>query len=184
MIVLIQPSDFEIGIYSIPNAVSVNAGEGVNAELQEFINESTQDLLLSALGKTQFAEFDAITSIGIADQKWQDFVDGKGTYKGIKSVLKPYIYSGWLAHDNVKYTSAGGSKSSTRGSNVASLVSKHVDAYNKFVDRYHGGDIVRYWSYNRMIASNRDSLYQFMSENDISVDDFIPFEYINRYGLC
>lgn len=182
MIALIAPSDFASGKYRIPNAVSLNAGEGINADLQDVLNSSVYDLLMECLGPDQYAELDAVSDINLADQKWQDFVTGKGTYKGIKEVLLPYVFCNWLQYDNVTHSTVGGSKPQTVGAATASLAGKYVRSWNEFVDLYQS-DHPAFYPAHAEVGSHADSLYEFMTKEPFDVTYFRFYNYENRFGL-
>lgn len=182
MITLVTADDFASGRYRIPNAVSQNAGEGVNADLADVMQASIYDLLMECLGPDQYAEFDQISDIVLADQKWQDFVNGKGSYRGLKNILLPFVYCAWLQYDNVIHTSAGGSKPNTVGATTASLSGKYVKAWNVFVDLYQA-DYPAQWPSIATVGSNADSLYQFMTKEAFDVSYFRFYNYENRFGF-
>lgn len=178
MISLVAPKDFAKGRYRIPNAISMNAGEGINADLQDVINSSVYDLLYEALGQTQYDELDAIEDLSAAPQKWKDFVNGNGSYRGIKEILMPFVFCNWLQYDNVHYSTVGGSKPDTVGGSTASLAGKYVRAWNTFVESYQE-NATGQWSG----GSNKDSLYEFMTAfpENWDVSHFRLFEYENRF---
>lgn len=173
MIAFVTPTDFTEGRYRIPNAVSQNAGEGTNRDLLAVIEQATDDFLKGCLTEADFAELDALELPSDGwPQKWKDFVEGQGTYEGLASMLIPFCYCAWLQHDNVTFTSAGGSKGQTVGAATASLAGKYVQAWNRFVELYQDPTFTKFPSFK-----------EWLEDNDYDTSEFVYYSYENRFGL-
>lgn len=166
-------SDFTKGEIAIPNAVSLNAGEGVNGDLQEIIDKYEKELLLKALGKTQYDELQAaLVDLPSADQKWQDLVAGSGSYQGIKRILNNFIYCKYLKFDEIRLATTGAGKDGVTYSSVAEYNQKYVERWNEFVYWYKEGN------------DEDQSLREFLDENqDLDDSKFQMFNYENSFGL-
>ncbi len=167
------PLDFTKGEITIPNAVSANAGEGINGDLQEIITKYEKELLLKALGKTQYDELQAaLVDLPSADQKWQDLVAGSGSYQGIRRILKNFIYCHQLRFDEIRLATTGAGKDGVTYSSVAEYNQKYVERWNEFVCWYQDGN-------------DEDlSLEQFLTDTtDLDESKFQLFNYENSFGL-
>lgn len=159
---IVHPSDFESGPLRIPGAVSGNAGEAANADLTAIIAKSEKEVLLRALGKTQYDAFMAGTGA-----PWD------GLREFVKPILMLHAYCQWLRYDEVNYTTVGGGKGQAAGQSMADLNSRYVTAWNEFVDLYMG------------IASYQTSLYEYLEQTEGLTSDEFHFDYVylNQFGL-
>lgn len=181
---IITPSYFNTGEIKIPNAVSGNAGEGLNGDLQAIIDKYEKGLLMAALGVSQYTElqveldklpFVADTdppSLETAAQKWIDLVNGSGAYQGIKRIIGNYIYCNWLRFDEVTLTTTGAGKAKAQNHTVADYNQKYVDRWNEFVYWWQQGN------------EEDTSLLEFLNDTDgLSADKFHYFKFENQFGL-
>ena len=125
-------TDFQAGELKIPNAVSQNAGEGVNGDLQAIIDKHEKKVLLAVLGKTQYDMLQTeLADLGNAEQYWQDLVNDH-----LKQMLQNYIYCKWLRFDEVKLTTVGAGKGQADGYGQSDTNTKYVERFNEFVDMF------------------------------------------------
>lgn len=170
---IITPSYFNTGEIKIPNAVSGNAGEGLNGDLQAIIDKYEKGLLMAALGVSQYTELQtALADLNNAAQKWQDFVNGSGAYQGIKRILGNYLYCNWLRFDEVTLTTTGAGKAKVQNHSVADYNQKYVERWNEFVYWWQEGN------------EEDTSLLEFLNDTDgLSADKFHYFKFENQFGL-
>lgn len=164
---IVQLTDFESGPLRIPNAVSGNAGEAANADLLEVIAQSEKEVLLGALGKTQYDAFQAAMAV-------EPLVEPYLSLKAqVTPMLKYFIFCAWLRYDEVNYTTVGGGKGSAQGQTMADLNSRFVYAWNNFVRLYCEIDGIE------------PSLYEYLRDTDgLSEADFrFSYQYANQFGL-
>lgn len=133
---LLTPSDFSSGETKIPNAVSLNAGEGQNKDLADLITKYEKKMILILLGETQYTALqDHIEDPGNAPEPWKSLMLGDGFFfEGLKAMAKRYVYCQWLVFDDVTVTSAGKGKKKAQALEMASPVQKYVDRWNELVD--------------------------------------------------
>lgn len=123
-------TDFQKGELKIPNAVSQNAGEGINGDLQAIIDKYEKKVLLAVLGKSQYDVLQTkLDDLENAEQYWQDLVNDY-----LKDLLTNYIYCQWLKFDYVKLSTVGAGKGKSEGYQLSDTDSKYVDRFNEFVD--------------------------------------------------
>lgn len=164
---IVQPSDFSSGRLRIPNAVSLNAGEGVNGDLVALIAECEERVLLGALGQTQYDAFQTALGQDPVPAPWLD----------VKTLVAPmlqnYIYCQWLRYNEVDFTTVGGGKGQAKGQTVADLNAKYVEAWNRFVLLYSGED------------EFKTSLYEHLRDTAGLDESEFMFEYNfeNQFGL-
>ena len=177
---ILTPSYFTQGEIEIPNAVSGNAGEGINADLQAIIDKYERELLLMALGYDQYTTLQAellkepfVSGAGsTAAQEWIDLVNGKDEWKGLKRILGDFIYCMYLRFDEITYTTTGAGKANVQNHTV-------VDYNQKYVERWN--ELVYWWQEG---YEEDTSLREFLSETSgLSADKFHYFKYENSFGL-
>ncbi len=187
--IVIDSSYFFSGPLKIPNAVSGNAGDSVSSDLDAIGKEYERQLLIDALGVTQYSKLEtALSDFPNADQKWKDLVSGV-TYqvdgvaviwdglrgKNKDGLVANYVYCQYLKHDEITYTTTGMGRSSVKNSTLASFTPKYVSAWSSFLKQYQGEK-----PYQR-------SLYQFLEDNEatytVDLDDFRKYSPVNRFGL-
>ncbi len=125
----------------IPLAVSEAAGVDVNENLDALISNSEETVLLLMLGEVQYTELQTELSKlpfnpqsdSNALQYWIDFVNGSGAWKGIRQLLKDYIYCEFLREDEVQKLQIGVGKGTAEGFTQASLSSKYAIRWNVMV---------------------------------------------------
>jgi len=129
----------------IPNAVNESAGVDDNAGLNNIIEESERDILIEALGKTQYAAYQTAldqlpfnpAAVSNAPQEYIDLVNGTsdGLWEGLHPLLDNYIFCQWLKATEVKLTMVGSGKGKSQGFSVADNSSKFTERWNKFVEK-------------------------------------------------
>lgn len=163
------PLDYLTGDTKIPNAISRNAGEPENLDLVSIIDKGERELLLSVLGSSQYdtlkaqLEIDPFTG---ALQIYQDLVNGKGTWIGLKELCKNYVYCKYLEFMEVSITTTGAGKSSVQNHTVTDYNQKFVNRWNEYID----------WL---------DELELFLENTDgLEVPNDYPYPtYQNQFGL-
>lgn len=129
------PSDYQTGDTKIPNAISRNAGEVINGDLTDIISKNERLLLLGALGETQYNELQtALGDFDNADQKWKDLVNGSGSWIGLKSILKNYVYCAYLRFMEISVTTTGAGKAKVKNHTVTDYNQKFVERWNEIVN--------------------------------------------------
>lgn len=132
---MVSTSDFEKGEVKIPNAVSQNAGEGSNGDLQYLIDKYEKEMVLALLGPDQYTVLQGhLADIDNAPEPWKTLVQGDGLlWGGLKSMATKYVYCKWLVFDDVKVTSAGKGKIKAKNLTPVSPEVKFVDRWNELV---------------------------------------------------
>lgn len=173
MPLITEISDFQSGEHYIPNVLSGNAGEGVNKDFTDIQTKYERDVLLKALGKTQYNELQtALGDLPNAAQKWKDLVNGKDDWGGLKPILKGYIYCHWLRFDEVKLNATGAGKDNVTYSSTAEYNQKYVERWNEMIALYGGLDLYE------------TSLYEFLRDTDgLLEDEMEAMEFENSFGL-
>ena len=134
---IVAVTDYEKYPYKIPGAVSVNSGEGANADLQAVLDEYEIRFLYDVLGKVQGDQFyAALDDIANAEQRWKDLLQGKDEYPGMKPIIQPYIYCYWLRQDEIRLTNSGAGKPKVKGHYLADYNQKFVDAWTRMLILY------------------------------------------------
>lgn len=136
----LQPSDFAVegDKYLIPNILTGDV------DWTGYIDEVEEAILRQILGDVLYDEFIlGLATLPTIPQQWLDLRDGASyvyhdkpqIYKGIKYVLKPYVFSEWMTdhYDNV--TSSGVDIPTVENGETVSPATKIVLAYNTFVSR-------------------------------------------------
>ena len=171
---IVRVSDFEQGYFKIPNAVSGVPGEGLGGDLDGIIEKYEKDVLLRALGITQYDELQtALGDLDNADQKWQDLVRGSGKWEGLKALIMPYVFCMDLRFKEVRLSTVGSGKGKAKAHTVADNNQRYVEAWNEFVDRYCGE------------VDSQTSLHDFLSDTDgLDVSEFDYFvRHENQFGF-
>jgi len=164
---IVQPSDFTSGPLRIPNAVSGNVGEAENADLVAIIAQSEKEVLLMALGKTQYEAFQTALETDPVASPYD------GLYDKVKELLPYFIYCAWLRFAEVNLTTVGAGKGDAQGQTQADINLRFVTAWNNFVRLYSE------------IDGHEQSLLEYLQETDgLSDADFRqPYTYANQFGL-
>lgn len=205
---IVKNTDFTKGRFKIPNATDIAPDSdliGNKSELGEFIEEFEEEALILTLGYTLYAEFktqlDPSNSNGLidgADQKWDDLLNGKENYFGLKKLLVPYIYFQFLENDESQYSGTGVIKESTKGARSYSERGKAVKAWRSFYQFTIGrsqtpnaltrpsifGNLTMYDWYGTSDDKYKP-LYVFLREEAETYPTAVPtmFENMNYYGI-
>lgn len=163
------PQDYLNGDTKIPNAISKNAGEPENLDLVSTIDKYERELLLSVLGDTQYDELEtqlAIVPFTDALQIYQDLVNGKGAWIGLKLLCKNYVYCKYLEFLEVSVTTTGAGKSIVKNHSVTDYNQKYVLRWNEYID----------WLYDlELFLENTDGLEK--------TDNYPHATYKNQFGI-
>lgn len=137
-----QASDFKAE-FQIPNVTDTAPNSdllGNASEIVDFIEKYETECLLLTLGYELYTElkpellklpFTAGAS-STADDKWIDLVNGKAQYKGIRGILKSYIFFYFLRNDESHYSGVGVNKERAKGARQFSPRTKAVNAWREF----------------------------------------------------
>ena len=146
---LVTNKDFSIGKWKIPNATDIAPDSdllGSKTELSLFIEEYEKECLIYVLGYELYAELltklDTNESNNLvvgAEEKWDDLVNGKDNYYGLKKLVVPYIFFHYAQNDESHYSGVGEIKESAKGARPFSPRSRAVSAWREFY-RYTRGD--------------------------------------------
>ena len=194
---------YQKGINFIPNSVDISASNSPSqeSELEYFIKIHERQLMLNALGVTLFKEFDAITDLTTADQKWIDLVDGvtytlddkKYLWEGLRgynknSLVASYIFCEFLRNDESTYTTTGIAQNMAKNAQNYSYTPKYISAWRQFIEKYqaqadcspmiirdHFGNVgLDYYQNN----NSEVSLYRFLTDqNELDANAFPDFEF-------
>lgn len=205
---IVKNTDFTEGRFKIPNATDTAPDSsllGNKTELGQFIDEFEEECLILTLGYTLYTEFkaqlDPSTSnglIGGADQKWDDLLNGKDNYFGLKRLLIPYIYFKFLESDDSSYAGVGIIKESAKGARTYPARSKAVKAWRTFYEFTIGnsnapkgylkpsifGNLLMYDWYGTT-DDNIKPLYSFLKDNEdvYTTAASTLFVNMNYYGI-
>ncbi|MEM7485040.1 MAG: hypothetical protein AAF348_07510 [Bacteroidota bacterium] len=139
---IITPSYFDNnGELSIPNAISGNAGEGINNKLSVIIAKYERRLLLEVLGVDQYnflqLELDKLPfnpqAVTSASVEYQRLVNGFEQWEGIRPMLGYYIYCKWMESDEIKVGTVGSGKGNKQSYTIADRSSEYSDRWNDFI---------------------------------------------------
>lgn len=142
-----EPEDFaeEGKEYQIPNIVDGDV------DYTDWIDETEEDILRKIMGDAFYDEF--ILGLNIPapgdppgdppDELWANIVNGAPyTYrakpyiwKGLKWLLKPYIYSEWITINHKNLAELGMQLPALENGETISPATEIVRAYNTFVER-------------------------------------------------
>lgn len=155
-------SDFLTGETKIPNVISGNVGEGLSGDFQAIQLKAEKELLLNALGKVQYLEFQ--TALGeidnVSNAKWKLIKDSEW----FKPMVILYVYCKWLRFDEIIFTTTGTGKPAVKNQTRTDYNQKYVERWNEFV----GLNIV---------------FYDYLLDNDFNIIDFKYYEFENQFGL-
>ena len=126
----------------IPNAISGNAGEGVNKKLQSIIDKYERKILLEILGGDQYnvlqGELDKLPfnsqAVEAADTAHQRLVNGYQDWAGLKPMLANYIYCHWMQSDEIKVGTVGSGKGKKQGYTIADRSTEYANRWNDFIE--------------------------------------------------
>lgn len=226
---IIDETYFEHGNLFIPNnkdlAVDPVGSPTVVAELDSLITKCERELLLNALGVTLYDELQIALAklpfvpdtepptLGTAEQKWIDLVNGKNynnadgnvkRWDGLtgydkQSLIAFFIFTKYLRNDNETYATVGTVKNDAKNATNVSATPKFIQAYNKFIEAYQGsnftspailingfGSIGYDWSGTEKVQV---SLLRYLTDSNELVENTYPdFEFMlydnqNSFGI-
>lgn len=165
--ILVSLSDF-VFPYVIPNA------SRMENTLSTFIQNEQENILREVLGDKLYEDFITGISVATPQQKWVDLRDGKSfiyaghthLWKGMKSVLRPWIYSKWVRYNITHFTGIGTVKSDAENSMVISSVFVEATFHNEAADNVHA-----------LIAFIESGVHSY------SYDRLKPLGYMNAFSL-
>lgn len=170
-----SPSDYETIENKIPNAISGNAGEGINGDLDSIIKKYEKKMLLNVLDYNQYTTLQTelekqpfVSGATLtANPIWVSFVNGDGEWMGLKPILLNYVYCNWLRANEVKVTTTGAGKAKVKNYSTTDYNQKYVDRWNELAD-----------------CVNVD-LYNYLHKStDINLGENYPFmDLKNSFGL-
>ena len=129
----IVAADFETPPYNLPNLND-------NTSFEDFVEEQEEEILRQLLGDSLYEAFIEGLEEDPIPQRWIDLRDGKSytyndkTYKwkGIKKMLKPFIYSQWVRHDTDTATGVGIVVGNAENSQVINSSHRIAFSWNHF----------------------------------------------------
>ena len=135
------PLDYEDGIRKIPNALTKNAGEPYNKVLLDCIELGEKELLSKVLGEAQYLVLESellklpfkTGESETAGQIWQDLVNGKGSFTGLKNICMNYVYCKYLKETEIRLSTTGSGKPKVKNHSVTDYNQKYVERWNEFV---------------------------------------------------
>lgn len=139
---IITPSYFvDRAELEIPNAISGNAGEGINKRLQTIIDKYERMMLMELLGGDQYnvlqEELEKLPFNPEAEEaatsEHQALVNGYLDWQGIKPLLGLFIYCAWMRSDDVKVGTVGSGKGQKEGFTIASRAGEYAERWNDFI---------------------------------------------------
>ena len=87
-----------------------------NAKLEQLVDKYEFEFIFMALGFTLGNEFIEALELESLPEKWEKFLNGDGTWKGLKktygtyknSLIADYVYCSWMYDNEVDATAKGG----------------------------------------------------------------------------
>lgn len=201
---IIKTTDFTLDAY-IPNRDDApnSAILGNETELQGFIDEYEEDVLVKLLGYDLYSELQpellklpfTIGAIETADAKWIDLVNGVDNYRGMKKLIVGYVFWKFLQSDESHYSTVGVEKENSDNAEAFPVRPKAIQQYRKFYE-YAIGSYYSVGSYNKPSIwgnlkvvlwsgaygsdSNFKSLYQYLNENLDLYNNWAPSNFKNQ----
>lgn len=172
-------SDFNARPYRIPN-------QQESPDLQPFIDDREEEILLCLLGYEMHAEFVANVDTSDVEQKWIDLRDGKTytysgnlyKYAGIVDMLRPAVYAEWIDSGAYKLTNVGYIQNNApKESQVLDHEVFKVEAWNRYIKKAYD------------CGSQRNTWYGFMKANESNYPEWEfraeadCLQYRNRWSL-
>lgn len=181
----LDPSDFEDVPYAIPN-------QEESRSLQDFIDAKEAEYLKKVLGLSLYNDFlSGLETSGEIEDIWINLRDGIDytyndtiyNYCGVKELLKPVIYSDWIAVNYRKWSNGGmivnnGQNNSTSVNPIDEIVS----SWNEFINRA-GGSCYRHFKrgwYNTLNGYLDANAEDYTSWN---ASNTYPLQYRNTLDL-
>ena len=179
-----------VGRYKIPNATDTSPNSdllGNSTELALFISNLEEECLILVLGYTLYkeleAELDDSEPNGLkptADQKWDDLLNGKETYKGLRELLIAYIFFFFLQNDESDYAGVGVVKEYGKGARSFTTRPKAVKAWRRFFELAQGvTGRPEIWS-RRLIGGTSNGVGVVWTDYDNKLQPLYPFLTINE----
>lgn len=198
-----------VGRYKIPNATDTSPNSdllGNSVELQLFIDQFEEECLILVLGYTLYQELltqldpaEDNDLVAGADQKWDDLLNGKETYRGLREIIISYVFFYFLENDESEYSGVGVVKEYGKGSRSFTSRPKAVKAWRQFrllaqgqsgypevftrglIGGTSSGIGVVWTDYDE----KRMPLYAFLSENNDTYPTAVtsPIGNMNYYGI-
>jgi hypothetical protein len=130
--IFVSTSDFVMP-YVVPNI------DRLGTTFNDFATSKELEALIKVIGVRLTLDFVNGIQMPVPDQRWLDLRDGKtfqhfGTerlYRGVKSVVLPYIYSRWIRFNHAHFTGVGTAVADAE--NAQKISSEYVEAqfYNE-----------------------------------------------------
>lgn len=175
----LYPEDFDVIPYSIPNL------DKVENTFMDYVDTEEEKVLREILGSKLYESF--IQGIGVVDSnsgdapiedKWLKLRDGSTyencgkqyKYKGMVSLLKPYIYAMWLRDSWDNHSGIGIVKADAENATVINPGRRIVRGYNDFSNQVGGR------------FNHANTLYGFLSVNSEDYPDWV-FTYQGRMNI-
>lgn len=174
MATITKPSDYQIGETKIPNAVTGNPGEGMNADVQYILDKYEKDFVIVCLGYDQYVLLQAelaklpftTGALETADDLWVHLVNGNGEWMGLRTILLSYVWCNWARFAEVEITTTGAGKPKVKNATVADWNQKYTERWN---------EVVRWTEKLRDYLTDTDGL-------EVG-EDFPCFRFENQFGL-
>jgi hypothetical protein len=180
---ILDSTDFVDRPYKVPN-------QEESRDFISFIEEKEEELLRMILGDELYDEFAAgLETSGTVEQIWTDLKGEEGvsyeysgknyTYKGLKDLLKPGVFSEWMPLSTYKFTNIGFIENNApqQSKLIDDQYAFQVDYWNKFVSKV---------GYSYPYGYNcKNTFYGFMKAHSSDYPSWVfkcP-RYKNRYDL-
>ncbi len=170
----LEPTDFLEKPYKVPN-------QEESKDFVAFIEATEAKYLKAILGLQLYNDFiDGLEDSGIVEQKWTDLKYGTTyTYSdvlyewaGIKTLLKPVVYSEWLTINFRRWTSSGMIiNTGQQNSGAVNPDQEIIRAWNEFVDLLGGSGYG--WPVQWLTTHNyKNTIYGFLQVNSTDYNDW------------
>ena len=180
----VRPEDFHDIPYLIPDQEE-NAGNFtafINAEKTKVLKKIFGLALYTQLQDAWQADPEPTSGIwfdlaSVSGPLLYEFADVQYEYKGLRSLLVPYIYSRWCKENMSKLTHSGFVTAVQDENQLISGADRIVKAYNAFIEELNGG-----------CDEVENTLYGFLQANldDYGTDWVITWErwkFMNSFGI-
>ncbi len=197
---IIKTTDFQLGAF-IPNRDDAPNSDIIGNEpvLQGFIDTEVEEILVELLGWTLFKlvkdELDGNGDMPVtAPQEYQDLVNGKDNYRGMKRFLVAYVFYKFILNDRSQYSTLGTVRATSEGAENVEPSAKAIAEYQKFykqaIGTYWDGPLVTRNSFGMtgVIWANISksaflSMYDFLAENETSYPEWEKNYTIPQHNL-
>lgn len=194
----VEKEDFDKLPYNIP-AKQLMEYDGTNIsdtvvspEFDAFCDENEAEILKQLLGLDLYNDFIAglnPDSVDYPEEKWQKLLDGaEYTYngityewKGMRKLLRPFIFSMWLRDNYDNYNETGVSVAKVENAEMISPALRIVQAWNKFYGM--AGDSTK--CYTSKTYNHKNTLYGFLKVNFTDYSNWVYTDVgsMNRFNL-